>query len=144
MTAALADRIARARAFANRPIARWLCLSVVSRGEAVLYQLTFDERHIGNPQIRAIHGGVVAAFLQLAAEIDVAARFGFPAPVRAATFSIDYMAPCQAADMTAEVRLARAARRVAFVEATAWQGEAARVVAAARGCVRLATAALHT
>jgi acyl-coenzyme A thioesterase PaaI-like protein len=135
-----AERLERARALADRPMARWLGLSAVVEDGALVYRLSFAERHIGNPLIRAIHGGVVAAFLQLAAEIDLAAGLGLPAPPRTATFSIDFMSPTRAEDMSAAVSLARVARRVAFLEATGWQGDRARPVAAARACVRLAGA----
>lgn len=134
------ERLEYARALADRPIARWLGLSVALKDDALIYRLGFEERHIGNPLIRAIHGGVVSAFLQLSAEIDLAARFGLAAPLRAATFSIDYMSPTRAEDLTAAISVARAARRVVFVEAVGWQTDVSRPVAAARACLRLAGA----
>lgn len=134
------ERLEFARALIDRPMARWLGLAVDLEDGALRYRLQFDERHIGNPLIRAIHGGVVAAFLQLSAEIDLAARLGLCEPLRSATFSIDFMAPTRAEDMAASVTPSRIARRVAFIEAVCWQGDPSRPAAAARAAIRLAGA----
>jgi uncharacterized protein (TIGR00369 family) len=119
------------------PIAEWLNFSVATAVDGPTYALKFDERHIGNPAIRAIHGGVVSAFLQLTAETELRARLGTTAKVRTVSISIDFLASTRAADMSARARIDRLGRRIAFLEATAWQDDAARPVARARICLRI-------
>lgn len=127
-------------ASAQSPIGRWLNFQVATDATGRIYSLAFDDRHIGNPGIRAIHGGVVAAFLELSAQAELGARLG-GALARAATISIDFMASTRAADMFARARIARVGRRVAFLEASAWQDAEGRPVATARLCLRIAQAA---
>lgn len=132
MTAVAArERLARINVFAaSAPIARWLGFSAEIDGEGVLFRLAFSEAHIGNPAIRAIHGGVVATFLEFAMQAELPAKAG------AITVSIEYLASSRAEDMVARVRRIRDGRRLSFLEASGWQGEDRRLVATARGCFR--------
>ena len=129
--------ISRARAAGLTAFGRWINFSIDEDRGGLLYALGFQERHIGNPGIRSIHGGVVSSFLELAAQAELSARLR-GAPLATATFSIDFMASTRAADMKARARLDRLGRRVAFLEARAWQESEDRPVAAARICIRIA------
>ena len=110
------------------PMAQWLGLSVEEDG---VYRLAFHDRHIGNPAIRAIHGGVVAAFLECAAQHALMVQTGAAAAPGAVNMDIDYLQSSRAQDMRARIRILRLGRRVAFVEAVAWQDEEAEPVAIA-------------
>jgi acyl-coenzyme A thioesterase PaaI-like protein len=126
------ERLARIKAFAaSAPIARWLGFSAEADGDDVLFRLAFSEAHIGNPSIRAIHGGVIASFLQCAMQAELPPKAG------AVTVSIDYLASSRAVDMVARVRRIREGRRLSFLEASGWQGDDLRLVATARGCFRM-------
>ena len=121
---------------AASPIAQWLGFSVFERDGARLYRLAFNEAHIGNPAIRALHGGVIAAFLELAMQIELSA---LEKPAAATVnVSVDYLSSSRAEDMTATVRLIRTGRRIAFLEAEGRQAEGTRLVALARACLKLA------
>lgn len=135
----MSDAERRVAEFAARsPIARWLGFSATEDGEGFLYRLTFNETHIGNPAIRALHGGVIAAFLEVAMQAEIVARGGeSPATVNIA---IDYVASSRPEDMTARVRLVREGRRLVFLEAEGRQENGARLVAVARGCFKLGEA----
>lgn len=131
MIAAADERLARINAFATKaPIARWLGFSARAEGDDIVFQLEFDEMHIGNPAIRAIHGGVIATFLEFAMQSDLAATS------RAVSLSVDYVASSRAENMVACVRRIREGRRLTFLEASGWQGEDRRLVATARACFR--------
>lgn len=133
---AVADRIARINAYAmSAPIARWLGVSVALAGEDLIHRLSFSESHIGNPAIRAIHGGVIAAFLEFAMQSEMHAECG--APVSTVSLSIDYLSSSRAADMACRVKVLRKGRRVSFLEANGWQGDESILVASARGCFRI-------
>ena len=134
----LETELARIRAFADgAPVARWLGFSASLKDSSVLYRLTFDDRHIGNVMIRAMHGGVIAAFLEFAAQCALAARLNRPAPQRTIGSDIDYLASADAADLFARITLTRMGRRMAFVDAVGWQEDETRPVAAARFRFRL-------
>jgi uncharacterized protein (TIGR00369 family) len=117
------------------PIAKWLGFSVEERDGARLYRLAFNETHIGNPAIRALHGGVIAAFLELAMQTELRATGA--APAETINVAIDFMSSSRAEDMTATVRIVRSGRRLAFLEAEGRQAEGTRLVALARACLKI-------
>lgn len=120
---------------ARSPIAEWLGFSAESAGDDHRYRLTFNEAHIGNPAIRALHGGVIAAFLELAMQTELRALGrDLEATVNMA---VDYVASSRAEDMTAKVRVVRIGRRLAFLEAEGRQADGDRLVAVARACLKL-------
>lgn len=120
---------------APSPIAAWLGFSVAEEGGERCYRLAFNEAHIGNPAIRALHGGVVAAFLELAMQAELKASGA--ALVETVNVAIDYLASSRAEDMTASVRVLRTGRRLAFLEAEGRQAGGTRLVALARACLKL-------
>ncbi|MEZ5895799.1 MAG: PaaI family thioesterase [Parvularculaceae bacterium] len=120
----------------SAPIAQWLGVRADESADERTYQLTFDEAHIGNPAIRALHGGVIAAFLEFAMQAELVAA-GAGKNVASSNIAIDYLTSSRAEDMQAKVRVRRKGRRIAFLEATGWQGDEARPVAIATACIRL-------
>ncbi len=111
------------------PIAQWLDVS--ADGEDACH-LSFHERHIGNPAIRAIHGGVVEAFLEVTAQCALSAATDADTLPQTVNADIDYLRSSRAEDMHARAKVTRLGRRVAFVEAEAWQQDEAAPVAVAR------------
>ncbi len=119
------------------PIAEWLGFSMEETDQGALYRLSFDEKHIGNPMIRALHGGVIAAFLEFCSQCALAAKLEPGATLKTVNVDIDYLASSRAQDMTARATILRLGRRIAFVEATGWQEDEARPVAKARCRLRI-------
>ncbi len=117
------------------PIAEWLGFSSEETGDDRLYRLAFNETHIGNPAIRALHGGVIAAFLELAMQSEL--RANGRTPEATVNVTIDYVASSRAENMTARVKVIRIGRRLAFMEAEGRQADGSRLVAVARACLRL-------
>lgn len=117
------------------PIAQWLGFSVAEDDGGRVYRLAFNETHIGNPAIRALHGGVIAAFLELAMQTELKATGA--APAETVNVAIDYMTSSRAEDMTARVKVIRIGRRLAFLEAEGRQGDGTRLVALARACFKI-------
>lgn len=133
MTRETADRF---RAFIDAaPMAQWLGFSIENAVDGFVYRLAFNDSHIGNPAIRAIHGGVIASFLELAMQAELSARTG--APVSTVNVAIDYLASSRPEDMTASVRIIKLGRRIAFLEASGRQSNGARLVAIAHCCLKL-------
>ncbi|MFN3959899.1 MAG: PaaI family thioesterase [Parvularculaceae bacterium] len=120
----------------SSPIAEWLGFSSAGEGEGRRYRLAFNETHIGNPAIRALHGGVIAAFLELAMQTEL--RAAGLEPEATVNVTVDYLASSRPEDMTAQVRVIRIGRRLAFLEAEGRQSDGSRLVAVARACLKLA------
>ncbi len=132
----MSDRLSIIADYASAaPIAQWLGVRISGSSDDLQYHLTFNEAHIGNPAIRALHGGVIAAFLEFAMQADLHARA--LAPISTISVAIDYLASSRPEDMVGRVKLLRQGRRIAFLEASGWQADNTRLVAAARGAFRL-------
>ncbi len=121
-------------------IAGWLGFSASEDNDGLVYALAFDEKHIGNPLIRALHGGVIGAFLEVAAQCELAAAIGPDAKIRTVNMDIDYLTSSRAQPMTARASITRMGRRLAFVEATGWQASEAKPVAKSRLRMRIGAA----
>ena len=121
-------------ALLDTPIARFLQAQVTPRDN--VYLMRFAERHIGNPFVRALHGGVVGAMMELSALLELA-RLDENARGEIVSSSIDYLRVTKDADLHARVEIVRIARRLAFLDVWCWQ-EAEDVPVARASCtVRL-------
>lgn len=115
------------------PYCRHLGVSAELDAQGVLLSMPFAQHLVGNPILPAIHGGVTASLLEIAAiaqliyETD-AARV--PKPV---DITVDYLRSGRALTSYARARLARQGRRVVNVHAEMWQEDEAKPIAALRG-----------
>jgi uncharacterized protein (TIGR00369 family) len=125
---------------AAAPIAAWLGFSAEAERDDVVFALAFDERHIGNKLIRALHGGAIASFLEFSAQAALHAHFGGARSLATVNADIDYLSSARAEGMKARVRFTRIGRRLAFVEAVGWQRDEASPVAAAHFRFRIGEA----
>ncbi|MCB2113116.1 MAG: PaaI family thioesterase [Parvularculaceae bacterium] len=128
----MTERIQRIEEFAAAsPLAAWLGFTVADE-KCASYELAFHEAHIGNPAIRALHGGVIASFLELSMQAELVGEYG--GRVSTVNISIDYLSSSKPQNMTARVRRLKVGRRIAFLEAEGWQAGETRLVAVARAC----------
>jgi acyl-coenzyme A thioesterase PaaI-like protein len=116
------------------PVARWLQAGPTERPN--VYRLRFAERHIGNPFVRALHGGVVGSLAELSALLELA-RLSEGADVEVVSSSIDYLRVTRDMDLFARVEVVRIARRLAFLDVWCWQDSEDAPVARASCTVRL-------
>ncbi len=113
------------------PYAQTVGLELLRDEAGLLTALRFREHNIGNFVVRAIHGGVIGALLEHAAMMHLLVETDVPVVPRIINVSIDYLRPCRAEDTFARGSIIRQGRTVANVRVTAWQSDAARLVAAA-------------
>jgi acyl-coenzyme A thioesterase PaaI-like protein len=136
---------------ASVPYAQFLGIAFDRRGDELTAVLNFDDRIIGNPLLPAIHGGVTAAFLEVAAQmelswsllweemeggrIDVASLTPetLPRLPKTIDFTVDYLRTGLPRDAYARARVNRSGRRYASVHVEAWQDNRARPFAQATG-----------
>lgn len=100
------------------PIAAWL--QAQPADDQGIYRLKFAEHHIGSPFVRALHGGVVGALMELVAEAEVAAK-NPGQRLELVSSAINYLRVTKDADLLARVAIVRIARRLAFVDVWCWQ-----------------------
>ncbi len=113
------------------PYARFLGVSAAVENGRVITSMAYADRLIGNTALPALHGGTLAALLELAALFQIAYEIDTEAMPRTVTITIDYMRSGAARDTHARAQATRIGRRVANVRAEAWQDDPARPIAAA-------------
>ncbi|KAA0012541.1 PaaI family thioesterase [Billgrantia pellis] len=116
------------------PYARLIGVSATpdEEGEGLIYQLEPREFNVGNILLPALHGGVVAAFMETAGTLDLMLSAREPRLPRIVDFSIDYLRTARVVPTHARCRLLREGRRLANVQVTAWQESEDQPVATAR------------
>lgn len=113
----------------DSPINNWLNFSTAQVGERRIYSIEFSEEHIDNPLIRALHGGVIAVFMEYAAEQELQSSLGEQAKVEAITINVDYLRPTTPNGLNATATIIKSGRRLAIINVTAWQNNDAKPVA---------------
>ncbi|MCG6859077.1 MAG: PaaI family thioesterase [Salaquimonas sp.] len=105
--------------FLSTPFATWLAIEPTD--ERDMFRMRFNERHIGNPFIRALHGGVVGSMIEASAELGLGNLVQVEGPTELVSSAIDYIRVTKDADLFARVSIVRIGRRLAFVEVRCWQ-----------------------
>ena len=126
------------------PLGDWLALERAGTAEP-RFRMRFGEHHIGNPMIRALHGGVVAAVIEVAATAALREQLGDKAAatrLEPVSSSIDYLRVTKDADLNAKAIIARVGRRLAFVDVWCWQDDEETPVVRGACTLRILQAAM--
>jgi uncharacterized protein (TIGR00369 family) len=107
--------------FANSPLSHWLRFDVEETENGALYSISPDDAHIGNPLIKALHGGVVSTFLELAALHELRRALGSDPAGEAININVDYLKSVRLSPLFARAHIAKAGRRLAFIDCIVWQ-----------------------
>lgn len=105
------------------PYSAFLDVQVTIENGVPRSRLPFRKSLIGNIALPALHGGVVAGFMENAALLHLLLILDENKVPKSIDFSIDYLRSAQAADAFAECEVARQGRRVAQVQIRCWQDE---------------------
>jgi acyl-coenzyme A thioesterase PaaI-like protein len=114
------------------PYARLIGIECTRLGDELLFRMPANKDNIGNPILPAIHGGVIAGFMELSAALHLLVFTGSPGVPKIIDFSLDYLRTGQFRDTYAKCQVWRQGRRVANVAITAWQSTPAEPIATAR------------
>ena len=117
---------------ASIPYAQLIGVDCTRQGDDLVFRLPANKDNIGNPLLPAIHGGVIAGFMELAAAVHLLIATGAPGVPKIIDFSLDYLRTGQFRDTYAKCQVWRQGRRVANVAITAWQDVEAEPIATAR------------
>ncbi|WP_151717738.1 PaaI family thioesterase [Gemmobacter serpentinus] len=132
------------------PYIGFLGIEFDRRGDELTAVMPYKEDLIGNPMLPALHGGAIAAFLEVTAIIELswsmlweemeAGRIDplaegqpFPRLPKTIDFTVDYLRSGLPRDAYARARVNRSGRRYASVHVEAWQDNRARLFAQATG-----------
>ncbi|GAN00461.1 hypothetical protein U91I_04127 [alpha proteobacterium U9-1i] len=115
------------------PYARFLGVHAELKGDELTLILPFADHLVGNPLLPALHGGVVGALMELTAltQLSIASKSEkFPKTI---DIGVDYLRSGRPVDTFARARVVKIGRRVANVQAEAWQSDRANPIAAMHG-----------
>ena len=136
---------------AGVPYIQFLGIMFERHGDELTAVLPFDDKLIGNPILPALHGGVTAAFLEVAAIIELSWSYlwediesgkidprtidprHLPRLPKTIDFTVDYLRSGLPRDAYARARVNRSGRRYASVHVEAWQDNRTRLFAQATG-----------
>ena len=133
------------------PYVQFLGVEFERRGDELTAIMPYKEVLVGNPMLPALHGGAVAAFLEISAIIelswsglwgdvetgeisvdDLTSGHAITLP-KTIDFSVDYLRSGLPRDAYARARVNRSGRRYASVHVEAWQDNKSRLFAQATG-----------
>jgi uncharacterized protein (TIGR00369 family) len=120
-------------AIARIPYARFLGVRAELKGDELTLLLPYSEHLLGNPLLPALHGGVVGALMELTAltQLAIASKSDkFPKTI---DIGVDYLRSGKPVDTFARAKVIKIGRRIANVQAEAWQGERGQPIAAMHG-----------
>lgn len=115
------------------PYARYLGLTVEEEAGGLIAILPFRDDLVGNPAVPALHGGVVGAFLELTALLQVMELVDSARVPKPINFSIDYLRSAGPRVTRGRAEIVKHGRRVVNVRVLAWQDDPHKPVAAGIG-----------
>ena len=122
-----------ADAVAFIPYARFLDIRVEECAAGLVCVMPFRTDIVGNVVLPAVHGGVVGAFLELTALLQLVELAGEDRVARPINFSIDYLRSAGPRDTRGRAEIVKHGRRIANVRVLAWQDDPDKPVAAGTG-----------
>ncbi|WP_417249318.1 PaaI family thioesterase [Celeribacter sp.] len=112
-------------------------------GSELSARMPYHADLIGNPMLPALHGGAIAAFLEMTALMHLSweriwpdetaplSPHGCPVAPKIIDLTVDYMRSGRPEDVFGAGRVSRAGRRFATVHSEVWQDDPARPIAQA-------------
>ena len=122
-----------AAALARIPYASFLGVRAELKGDELTLVLPYSEHLVGNPLLPALHGGVVGALMELTAITQLAIASRSEKFAKTIDIGVDYLRSGKPIDTYARARVIKVGRRIANVQAEAWQNERSQPIAAMHG-----------
>lgn len=120
-------------ALARIPYARFLGIRAELAGDELTGILPYADHLIGNPTLPALHGGVIGAFMEMTAIMQLSLQQGSARQPRPIDVTVEYLRSGRPMTTYARASLKRVGRRIANVQVEAWQEARANPIAFLRG-----------
>lgn len=104
---------------------------------SLLFRMPFDEKNVGNTALPALHGGVIAGFMENAAVISLMWAMDSTSTPKIIDFNVDYTLSGRAQETYARCDIVKLGRRIANVQVTAYQDDPNKAIAVARSHFKL-------
>jgi len=111
------------------PYARFIGVKATLRGGSLHFVMPFQRILLGNTNIRALHGGALAALAELASSVTLLWRHETAHLPKSITTTMDYRRSATDIDTYAAAEVTRLGRRLATVAVTLWQQAPTKPVA---------------
>jgi uncharacterized protein (TIGR00369 family) len=123
------------------PYFRFMGIDLAVKEGRLEARMAFSEHLIGNPTLPALHGGTLGALLEAVAQCELLYRAESVVLPKTITFTIDYLRSGKPVDTFAVAEVIKQGRRVATVQARAFQDDerAASSTQTAPSLIALAT-----
>ncbi|NJN50793.1 MAG: PaaI family thioesterase [Gammaproteobacteria bacterium] len=115
------------------PYVQFLGIAAERKGNEITTIMPFGNHLVGNVMLPAIHGGVIGAFLEITATVQLLFDTQCERLPKTIDISIDYLRSGRPVATYGRAIVTRHGRRVANVRTEIWQEERAKPVAAAHG-----------
>ncbi len=103
------------------------------KGDELTLVLPYSEHLLGNPLLPALHGGVVGALMELTAITQLAIASKSETFPKTIDVGFDHLRSGRPTDVYARAKVIKIGRRIANIQAEAWQGERGQPIAAMHG-----------
>ncbi len=103
------------------PYAKFLNIRPLLMGTELTMVMPYSDDIIGNPLLKALHGGSVSAFMEITAIVQLAIENQTVQFARPVGVNIDYLRRGRPQDTYARAVIMRQGSRVANVQVRAWQ-----------------------
>lgn len=115
------------------PYARFLGLEADRHGDELTFRMPYRDDLIGNFLLPALHGGSIAAMMEIAATVQLGVDYECAVAPRPIDVTVDYFRTGHPRDTFARARVMKPGRRVSNVRVEAWQDMRAKPIAALHG-----------
>lgn len=105
----------------DKPIDKWLDISQIKSPDDNIYQMSPSDKHLGNPAIRAIHGGVVTIFMERLAEIELLSHGEMPKAAKLISTNVNFLRSSRLEPLFGSAKIIKLGRRLAVIDVFAWQ-----------------------
>jgi uncharacterized protein (TIGR00369 family) len=113
------------------PYARFINLSASTSSGEMICTMKFEDKLVGNYTIPALHGGTLGGLLESTAVFALLYAQEIVVLPKIINVTVDYLRSGRAVDTYAAANITRQGRRVASVQAFAWQEDRKRPIASA-------------
>jgi uncharacterized protein (TIGR00369 family) len=114
------------------PYARLIGMSCIPIGSSLLFTLPPNRNNIGNASLPALHGGVIAGFMEMSASLHILLTQNTTTVPKVVDFAIDYLSPGRLQESYAECRVIRQGKKIINASVIAWQDHKDKPIATAR------------